>query len=152
MRTPKEEVTVGPVEAMHDFESRKPWQHVARGIREGDYELASREKSKIEVCIACDHWLVLLWAHPVLREFLQNDQRQRRRDEQAAGTRWQLKHFEHIESDPVCEFPFTTLPPSSCAVLIRSFADERLGQLFNANPPKEDTYVFMNNRDFPPTV
>ncbi|KAH9887076.1 Oxysterol-binding protein [Cubamyces lactineus] len=108
VRTPKEEVTVGPVESMLDFESRKLWQHVARGIREGDYELASREKSKIE-----------------------NDQRQRRRDEQAAGTRWQLKHFEHIESDPVYE---------------------RLGQLFNANPPKEDTYVFMNNRDFPPTI
>ena len=45
----KEEVTVGPVDVMHDFESRKLWQHVARGIREGDYESASREKSKIEV-------------------------------------------------------------------------------------------------------
>lgn len=50
VRTPKEEVTVGSVEQMADFESRKLWQHVARGIREGDYELASREKSKIEVC------------------------------------------------------------------------------------------------------
>ena len=47
--SPKEEVTVGPVEGMHEFESRKLWQHVARGIREGDYETASREKSKIEV-------------------------------------------------------------------------------------------------------
>ena len=45
----KEEVTVGPIDVMHDFESRKLWQHVARGIREGDYETASREKSKIEV-------------------------------------------------------------------------------------------------------
>ncbi|KAI9068859.1 Oxysterol-binding protein [Trametes sanguinea] len=108
VRGPKEEVTVSPVEQMHDFESRKLWQHVARGIREGDYELASREKSKIE-----------------------NDQRQRRRDEQAAGTKWQLKHFEHIESDPVYE---------------------RLGKLFNATPPKEDAYVFMHNRDFPPAV
>ena len=46
---PKEEVTVGSVEEMHEYESRKLWQHVARGIREGDYETASREKSKIEV-------------------------------------------------------------------------------------------------------
>ena len=46
----KEEVTVnGPVDVMHEYESRRLWQHVARGIREGDYELASREKSKIEV-------------------------------------------------------------------------------------------------------
>ncbi|OJT14725.1 Protein KES1 [Trametes pubescens] len=108
VRTPKEEVTVGPVEQMADFESRKLWQHVARGIREGDYELASREKSKIE-----------------------NEQRQRRKDEQAAGTRWPLKHFEHIESDPVYE---------------------RLGKLFNATPTTEDTYVFMRNRDFPPAT
>ena len=46
---PKEEVSVGSVEDMHEYESRRLWQHVARGIREGDYELASREKSKIEV-------------------------------------------------------------------------------------------------------
>ncbi|KAH9856354.1 Oxysterol-binding protein [Lenzites betulinus] len=105
VRGPKEEVVVAPIEQMSEFESRRLWQHVARGIREGDYELASREKSKIE-----------------------NDQRQRRRDEQAAGTRWPLKHFEHIDSDPVYE---------------------RLGALFNATPPQEDTYVFMHNRDFP---
>ena len=53
MTSPKEEVTVGPVDDMHDFESRKLWQHVARGIREGDYETASREKSKIEVRAIC---------------------------------------------------------------------------------------------------
>jgi oxysterol-binding protein-related protein 9/10/11 len=47
--TPKEEVTVGPTEDMKDFESRKLWALVSQGIREGDYELASREKSKIEV-------------------------------------------------------------------------------------------------------
>ena len=47
--SPKEEVTVASVEEMHEYESRRLWQHVARGIREGDYELASREKSKIEV-------------------------------------------------------------------------------------------------------
>lgn len=57
--SPKEEVTVGPVDQMDEFESRKLWQHVARGIREGDYETASKEKSKIEVrrrvlfCIIC---------------------------------------------------------------------------------------------------
>lgn len=47
---PKEEVTVGPVESMDEFESRRLWRYVAKGIREGDFETASREKSKIEVC------------------------------------------------------------------------------------------------------
>lgn len=34
---------------MEEFESRKLWGLVSHGIREGDYETASREKSKIEV-------------------------------------------------------------------------------------------------------
>jgi hypothetical protein len=43
---------------------------------------------------------------------LQNEQRQRRKDEAAAGTTWQLRHFVLIESDPVCEssFLFLVLP------------------------------------------
>ena len=32
-----------------EFESRKLWGLVSNGIREGDYETASREKSRIEV-------------------------------------------------------------------------------------------------------
>jgi len=47
--SPKEEVTVGPTEQMEEFESRKLWGLVSQGIREGDYETAAREKSKIEV-------------------------------------------------------------------------------------------------------
>jgi oxysterol-binding protein-related protein 9/10/11 len=45
---PKEEVTVPPFDKMDDFESRKLWNKVAKGIREGDYDTASKEKSKIE--------------------------------------------------------------------------------------------------------
>jgi len=96
---PKEEVTVKPVEEQGEWESRKLWSAVAKGIREGDFESASREKSQIE-----------------------NEQRQRRRDEAASSTCWQLKHFKHIENDPTYE---------------------RLGKLFKANPPTEDAYVFI---------
>ena len=35
---------------MGDFETRKLLALVAKGIREGDFETASREKSQIEVC------------------------------------------------------------------------------------------------------
>ncbi|GJE99147.1 oxysterol-binding protein [Phanerochaete sordida] len=98
---PKEEVTVASVDEMSEWESRKLWRYVAKGIREGDFEAASREKSKIE-----------------------NEQRQRRKDELAAGSKWELKHFEHIDSDPIYE---------------------RLGRLFKANPPTEDAYVYKNN-------
>jgi len=36
----------------------------------------------------------------------QNDQRQRRKDEVAAGTTWPLKHFTKLESDEVCAYFF----------------------------------------------
>ena len=49
MQGPKEEVTVAPLEEMDEWESRRLWRAVAKGIREGDFETASREKSKIEV-------------------------------------------------------------------------------------------------------
>jgi len=103
--SPKEEVTVAPVEQMDEWESRRLWRYVAKGIREGDFETASREKSKIE-----------------------NEQRQRRRDEQSAGAKWELKHFEHVESDPIYE---------------------RLGRLFKAVPATEDTYVYKHNLPTP---
>jgi len=97
----KEEVGAVAVERQGEWESRRLWGRVAKGIREGDFETASREKSKIE-----------------------NEQRQRRRDEAAAGTTWQLKHFVHEDNDPVFE---------------------RLGKHFKANPPTEDMYVFQHN-------
>lgn len=45
----KEEVTVALVDEQDEWESRRLWRYVAKGIREGDFEAASREKSKIEV-------------------------------------------------------------------------------------------------------
>jgi len=98
---PKMEVSAKSIEEQGDWESRKLWAKVSKGIREADFETASREKGRIE-----------------------NEQRQRRRDEVAAGTTWQLKHFKHLESDPLYE---------------------ELGKSFKANPPVEDTYVFLNN-------
>ncbi|KAG8751714.1 Oxysterol binding protein [Ceratobasidium sp. 428] len=99
--TPKEEVSVGSLEEMSEWETRKLWRNVAKGIREGDFESASKDKSRIE-----------------------NEQRQRRKDEQASGTPWELKHFVRVESD----------------------ADyETLGKLFDAQPPTEDVYVFKHN-------
>lgn len=31
----------------------------------------------------------------------QNEQRQMRKDEAAAGSSWQLRYFQHVDSDPV---------------------------------------------------
>ncbi|KAJ8075027.1 Oxysterol-binding protein 4 [Marasmius tenuissimus] len=101
---PKEEVTAIGGESdgsMGAFETRELWKHVAKGIREGDFDTASKEKSKIE-----------------------NEQRQRRKDEAAAGTSWKLKHFEHIDNDPLYE---------------------RLGKIGKIVPPTDDTYVFQDN-------
>ncbi|KAG6837768.1 hypothetical protein H0H93_001695 [Arthromyces matolae] len=88
--------------SMGEFETRNLWGQVAKGIREGDFETASREKSRIE-----------------------NEQRQRRKDEAAAGTTWPLKHFTPVESDPVYE-RFARLVPK-------------------LTPPTEDCYAFNEN-------
>ncbi|KAJ3857429.1 hypothetical protein EV368DRAFT_71021 [Lentinula lateritia] len=101
---PKEEVTAigGQTSGeMGEFETRELWKLVAKGIREGDFDMASREKSKIE-----------------------NDQRQRRKDEIAVGTKWPLKHFDHVDADPTYE---------------------RLGKLGKISPATEDTYLFKEN-------
>ena len=74
---PREEVNVKPLEQQGEYESRRVWRDVAAGIRSGDYGAASQHKSRIE-----------------------NEQRQKRKDEAAAGTTHQLKHFKYIENDP----------------------------------------------------
>jgi len=98
----KEEVV--PLEwtsELGEYETRRLWFLVAKGIREGDFEIASREKSRIE-----------------------NEQRQRRKDEQAEGTTWELKHFEHVDNDPIYE---------------------SLGRAAKLVPALEDMYVFKGN-------
>jgi oxysterol-binding protein-related protein 9/10/11 len=52
---PKEEVTVVGGDGngeMSEFESRLLWKLVAKGIKEGDFETASKEKTRIEVSIS----------------------------------------------------------------------------------------------------
>ena len=71
---------------------------------------------------------------------LQNEQRQRRRDEAAAGTKWELKHFKHVDNCPTC-----TKHPVFGFLLLTCTLDERLGKLFGSIPPTEDTYVYLNN-------
>jgi hypothetical protein len=46
---PKEEVTVAPVEQQGEWESRRLWERVAKGIRTGNYDEAGKEKARIEV-------------------------------------------------------------------------------------------------------
>jgi hypothetical protein len=73
----------------------------------------------------------------------QNDQRQRRRDEVAAGEKWQLKYFEHIEEDPMCK------PFASCADFVVLTAclrdsyilDTNLSKLYKAAVEKQDAYI-----------
>ena len=74
--TQREEVSVEAVEQQGDMESRKVWKTVAHGIRSGDFETASKDKARIE-----------------------NAQRQKRKDEAAAGTPHQLERFVHLDND-----------------------------------------------------
>lgn len=91
-------MTVGPLESQDEFESRKLWKEVAEGIRSGDFDKAATAKTAIEVA-----------------------QREARAREKQEGTSWQLKLFEHVESDA---------------------AYARLGAMFKASPPTEEGWLF----------
>lgn len=75
--TPKEEVVVKPLSQQGEWESRRLWEKVAKGIRSSNYDEAAKEKTRIE-----------------------NEQRGRRKDELAAGKTWELVRFTHVDSDP----------------------------------------------------
>ncbi|WRT65257.1 uncharacterized protein IL334_002200 [Kwoniella shivajii] len=97
---PKEEVSVRDVTEQTDWESRKLWVNVAKGIRTGNYDAAGKEKTNIE-----------------------NEQRQRRKDEASSSRSWEHLHFTHVESD------------SDYQVLSALLHDK-------LTPPHEDAYVF----------
>jgi hypothetical protein len=105
---PKEEVTVRLVDEQGEWESRALWCKVAKGIRESDFEAASREKTRIEVGAAFLNDSLFANQSAYYHLHKQNEQRQRRRDEAAAGTTWQLKHFVYQEGDPLCMSRFVS--------------------------------------------
>lgn len=74
---PREEIVVKPIEEMGEYESRRLWKTVADGIRSGQYDVASKDKSRIE-----------------------QEQRALRKQRETDGTTHELKHFTLIESDP----------------------------------------------------
>lgn len=118
-----------------ELETRKLWHLVAKGIREGNFELASREKSRIEVIFIFYTTIPLLTSTLFFLFFFKkkkNDQRQRRKDEQAAGTTWPLKHFDHEQSDPICKssLMFFALYVAKSSVCLRRAA----GKINQDNP------------------
>lgn len=74
----RQSIEVAPIEQMGEFESRRVWKDVSEGIRAGDFDKASVAKTKIET-----------------------SERQKRKDETAAGTPFQTRLFTTIADDPV---------------------------------------------------
>ncbi|ODV95923.1 hypothetical protein PACTADRAFT_49359 [Pachysolen tannophilus NRRL Y-2460] len=73
-KSPYQGLKVKPIEEQHDLESRKAWKKVADAIKKGDYDLIHEEKSKIE-----------------------NEQRDLRNKEAAAGIEWQRRFFREVD-------------------------------------------------------
>lgn len=69
-----EHLTVKPVEEQHELESRKAWTKVADAIKKGDYDLILKEKTVIE-----------------------ERQRDLRREEAAAGVKWDVRWFDEVD-------------------------------------------------------
>ena len=69
---------VAPLEEQHPLESRRAWRHVVNAINENVILAVGHEKGKIE-----------------------NEQRELRRAEIAAGTVWERRYFTKFTEDPV---------------------------------------------------
>lgn len=95
-------VDVQPVEQQNEYESRRAWKAVADGIRKGDFDSASTAKTTLE-----------------------NAQRQKRKDEAAAGAPFQLRLFDKVVNDP--EY-------------------KRLAGMIKFKPEEEDSYVFKGRQ------
>ncbi|KAK0555370.1 Oxysterol-binding protein 4 [Tilletia horrida] len=76
-KTPRVEIQVKSVEEQEPMESRRVWAVTAAGIRKGDYDTASKDKSRIE-----------------------NEQRAKRKTEAAESKPHQLRFFAHEADDP----------------------------------------------------
>lgn len=61
-----------------EMESRRVWETTAKAIRDGDYDIASKEKAKVE-----------------------NAQRAKRKAEKEQGITHEQKYFDHLPSDPI---------------------------------------------------
>lgn len=94
--TQREEITVKDISEQGPMESRKVWQATADGIRTQNYDAASKDKSRVE-----------------------NEQRQKRKDEAAKGTPHQLEYFVHVEDD-------------------KEYAE--LAKKFNGQPAREEAF------------
>nr|CRX79134.1 hypothetical protein ls5930a1_00162 [Leucosporidium scottii]CRX79211.1 hypothetical protein ls5931a1_00036 [Leucosporidium scottii] len=95
---PTTPINVKPVEEQNEFESRRAWKAVADGIRKGDFDAASVAKTALE-----------------------NSERQKRKDEAAAGTPFQTRLFTTVHNDP--EY-------------------HKLAALCKHSPSDEDSYAF----------
>lgn len=73
-------LSVAPIEQQSPLESRRAWQKVAQGIREGNMTIVAEEKRKIE-----------------------EEQRALRVKEKENGEDWQSRYFSLVESDPIVE-------------------------------------------------
>ncbi|WFD46249.1 hypothetical protein GLX27_000881 [Malassezia furfur] len=74
--SPRQEVSVAPIDAQGPKESRRIWKTVAEGIRTGNYDVASKDKSRIE-----------------------HEQRAARKEHEKNGTKHELTYFKHITDD-----------------------------------------------------
>ncbi|WFD29686.1 non-specific serine/threonine protein kinase [Malassezia sp. CBS 17886] len=108
----RREVSVKPLDQMHEYESRRVWKTVAEGIRSGNYDMASRDKSRIE-----------------------NEQRALRKKREADGTPHELTYFDFLEDDPV----YAALAAPCRGIAPPREADA--GELLRGRPPDVRAYA-----------
>lgn len=87
----REEVSVRPVEEQEPMESRKVWQKTAEGIKSQNYDAASKDKSRIEVCstTVALHFLIIILL-PLYIYRTNRDRSVRTKQRKAVHTNWSI--------------------------------------------------------------
>ncbi|GAV54972.1 hypothetical protein ZYGR_0AS02950 [Zygosaccharomyces rouxii] len=73
-KNPTESLNVKDIKDQHPLESRRAWKDVAEAIKQGDYENITKSKTKLEEA-----------------------QREKRKEEESKGIRWQQRWFKGVD-------------------------------------------------------
>lgn len=85
-KSPTELLNVKDIKDQHPLESRRAWKDVAEAIKQGDYENITKSKTELE-----------------------ESQREKRKEEESKGTRWQQRWFKGVDYSQAHQDEFSSL-------------------------------------------
>lgn len=128
-------MTVVSVQEQCEWESRRLWHGVSKGIREGDFDIAAKEKSRIEVGFRHFYSEVVVIVCCL---------RMSKGKDDGMKLPLELHGLSNISSTSTMTLHVSLLTLFNCSSH-HSSPDEHLAKLFHGHPASEDAYDYLNN-------